>query len=52
MNEEFQVSREKKKDQEREEKNVQNVETDVKVSLLILSLSFIVGGGEVGRRGR
>lgn len=35
MNEEFQVSREKK-DQERQKENVQNVETDVKVGILVV----------------
>lgn len=36
MNEEFQVSREKKKDQGRKKENVQNVETDVKVGILVV----------------
>lgn len=35
MNEEFPISREKKKDQERKKENVQNVETDVKVGILV-----------------
>lgn len=35
MNEEFPISREKKKNQEIKKGNVQNVETDVKVGILV-----------------